>query len=187
VIPNVPANSAQESLWQDPGSHNPRTAPATGLVVWREFDDAMWELRHMWLPHPWRPSSNPLVPNRYEDVRSWVYFVQGPDHRMPIKIGLSADPDERLRHLRQRGTQELHFEALLPGELGVERALHRRFAEGRIGGEWFSAATPGLLDFMEDARHFEHFYWPNPDDGWLGDCESPCILDILAFYDEVGS
>lgn len=76
----------------------------------------------------------------------YVYFIQQVTRRdnPPIKIGLSKNPDERLRHLQTGNPLELKLCMSLPYEtekeaLLMERCLHRvggkRFR--RLKGEWF--------------------------------------------------
>lgn len=62
----------------------------------------------------------------------WVYFAERDGL---IKIGYSANVDQRMRQLGAR------LLALMPGGNGMERRMHRLFAEYRSHDEWFH---PGL-------------------------------------------
>ena len=71
-----------------------------------------------------------------------MYFAQEwacPDE--PIKIGFTADPLERLRMLRLKTGLHLHFLALVPATMHMERELHKVFVGDRIQGEWFHPTT----------------------------------------------
>lgn len=73
-----------------------------------------------------------------------VYFFVDGDK---IKIGVSLDPDERLRQLKT-GNPGIEMVGHAPGGLPVERELHKRLADKRINGEWFlfDEETRGVVD-----------------------------------------
>jgi hypothetical protein len=81
---------------------------------------------------------------------SYVYFIRaGGDG--PIKIGTTAgSPHGRLRAMQTANAETLVLLAAVPGDVGLERKLHERFAALRMRGEWFRA-TPELLAFVEGA------------------------------------
>jgi hypothetical protein len=86
-----------------------------------------------------------------------IYFIRS-CHAGPVKIGYVADEyalDARLGSLQVANPEELYVDAVLPGDRDQERALHERFAPGRIRGEWFRGDTPGLHDCIRDAIHSE--------------------------------
>jgi hypothetical protein len=84
-----------------------------------------------------------------------IYFVQqGTDG--PIKIGVSTDPEQRLRTLQSSSPQPLTLLAFMPGGVESERDLHRRFADGRLEGEWFRSDTPGLADEIARSAHGQY-------------------------------
>ncbi|WP_435844243.1 GIY-YIG nuclease family protein [Streptomyces griseoluteus] len=58
-----------------------------------------------------------------------------------VKIGTSADPEGRLRSLQTGQPVELSLLWTCDGD--YERALHARFAEYRIRGEWFDLTPLG--------------------------------------------
>jgi hypothetical protein len=75
-----------------------------------------------------------------------VYFIQeGADG--PIKIGYSADPQQRIRQLQTGARAQLHMLRTIEGSMGVERRLHRQFAHLRLRGEWFKP-EPELLAYI---------------------------------------
>lgn len=79
-----------------------------------------------------------------------VYFIQcGPAG--PIKIGITKRGLERrrLRALQTGCPYELHLLGSVFGDEADERALHRKFREHHIRGEWFRPA-PALLDAIPE-------------------------------------
>lgn len=82
-------------------------------------------------------------------TNSQVYFVQGPPDS-PIKIGISINPEERLRTFQTASPHRLRILRLEPGGRSRELALHRRFRRHRLEGEWFQP-VPELLDYIAHA------------------------------------
>jgi hypothetical protein len=65
-----------------------------------------------------------------------VYFAVRADGA--IKIGCSRNPRIRCRSLGYALKLSVLLLASFEGHYREERALHRRFASKRIGGEWFA-------------------------------------------------
>lgn len=65
-----------------------------------------------------------------------VYFATCRDNGT-VKIGHSVDPWSRLSELQLCCPLPITIEAVLPGAREEELALHRRFEDLRIHGEWF--------------------------------------------------
>lgn len=76
-----------------------------------------------------------------------IYFVRC-QARNAIKIGTADDPAARLRGLQTACPDDLELLGSIPGSESEERALHRKFAELRIRGEWFRAEQ-SLIGFIE--------------------------------------
>ncbi len=55
-----------------------------------------------------------------------------------VKIGSSTEPEVRLGEIQWGCPLLLTLEAILPGGIEEEFALHRRFSDDRIRGEWFT-------------------------------------------------
>lgn len=87
--------------------------------------------------------------SRLPAERRRVYFVRSGNNG-PIKIGCSLAPAVRLRELQREHDQPLHYIGSITGGFDVERALHRRFADLRISGEWFSPGAD-LIAFISEA------------------------------------
>jgi hypothetical protein len=82
-------------------------------------------------------------------MRGFVYFIQQ-DVTQAVKIGYSGSVrgiQQRLTHLQTASPYGLRVLCHTPGEATVERALHRRFRQHRIAGEWFSPAED-LMAFI---------------------------------------
>jgi hypothetical protein len=83
-----------------------------------------------------------------EDLpRSFVYFILAKVLNR-IKIGLSDNPKQRLRQLATGAPCSLELLKIIPGDLVLERRLHRQFAHIRHSGEWFEA-TDELRSWIE--------------------------------------
>lgn len=74
-----------------------------------------------------------------------VYFIRSPQG---IKIGVSNNPEGRLRVLQTSHTEPLELLAFIEGGKDLESEYHERFAEHRIRGEWFSP-HPNILAEIE--------------------------------------
>lgn len=84
------------------------------------------------------------------DVSRWetsVYFVA---NKSAVKIGYTRNIDQRLAQLRMHSPTPVHAVALLRGGQQLESALHARFGEYRIHGEWFRN-TGSLARLLERA------------------------------------
>lgn len=83
---------------------------------------------------------------------SYVYFLeaQGLDK---IKIGVSKNPEARLKQLMTGSPSALKLLAYYPGNEIEEKTLHEQFSDCRHDGEWFHA-TKKLRVFIE-RLHYE--------------------------------
>lgn len=66
-----------------------------------------------------------------------VYFVTC-RQASAVKIGYSGDASIRIREIQTGCPMPVKLEAVLPGQIEDERALHARFADVRLCGEWFT-------------------------------------------------
>ncbi len=80
--------------------------------------------------------------------RGKVYFVRPVGHAGPIKIGFTSYMRERMNAMLAWSPYRLEILAMIDGDLGVEKALHKKFAEHRLHHEWFTPAKE-LLEFIE--------------------------------------
>jgi hypothetical protein len=72
-----------------------------------------------------------------------IYFVHNRNGRA-LKIGTAADPKARFKQLRTASPDDLILLGSIPGGVTEETALHARFADYRIRGEWFRDDPPLL-------------------------------------------
>lgn len=79
-----------------------------------------------------------------------VYMIRCGENG-PVKIGHSSDPVFRLGQLQISHWETLHILRLFEGGLSEELALHERFADQYIRGEWhhFSRAMLGDVGLKE--------------------------------------
>lgn len=80
-----------------------------------------------------------------------VYFIQGESRFGPVKIGHSHDPETRLGQLQVSHWETLRIIRLFKGAEADEAALHLRFFDLHIRGEWhsFSRAMMGEVGLVE--------------------------------------
>jgi hypothetical protein len=77
-----------------------------------------------------------------------VYFIGNKEHNI-VKIGYSKGcVESRLKSLKTGCPYKLEIFAIIEGELGVEKLLHRRFSSIRLEGEWFSL-HPQIIQYIE--------------------------------------
>lgn len=77
----------------------------------------------------------------------WVYFVVCADLNR-CKIGFtSGKVEKRIKNLQTGSPSQLALLVAHPGSTETERALHERFANSRVVGEWFDL-TPELRAYM---------------------------------------
>ena len=111
------------------------------------------DLLHLFLEFTWHiikavlGIGNGSVNTYKPSNKGYVYFVQGVNGG-PIKIGYSAYLDKRLSNLQTGNAEQLKMIAYIPGDIGLEKRLHKKFDKYRIrpDGEWF-------VD-CEDIRNF---------------------------------
>ena len=68
-----------------------------------------------------------------------------------MKIGISAEPAERLRQLQSSHSDKLELVASFDGKIADERRLHERFKAYRKRGEWFHE-SPEISQWIEGLR-----------------------------------
>lgn len=86
--------------------------------------------------------------DEFADGEPIVYFISS-DADL-IKIGFTTNLSSRLRSLRTAHPKELRILLVLRGSRDDEQGLHRRFAEHRVGREWFKSCR-AIEEFI--ARH----------------------------------
>lgn len=82
-----------------------------------------------------------------------IYFVQA-EHGGPIKIGYAINIIDRHKQLQVASPYKLIVLAHMKGGHLDENALHNRFAEYRLHGEWFLPCEE-LFEFIKNLPKFE--------------------------------
>jgi hypothetical protein len=89
------------------------------------------------------------------DEAGEVYFVSCRDSEPSyVKIGFSTDIPGRMESLQPGSPYEYELIGRMPGSIGVEHAIHNRFAHLRKHREWFYL-TDELWDFIRQTTRNE--------------------------------
>lgn len=88
---------------------------------------------------------------------AWTYFVGSREHKM-VKIGQTTKLKARMSSLRNSSPVPVKLFAVVFGSPSIEYALHERFSESRMHGEWFKL-TDEISDCIEaiKARDFAKY------------------------------
>lgn len=78
-----------------------------------------------------------------------VYFAQARTDQTSVKIGFTSDLPARTKNLSVSTPGGVAILATLPGNKETEEYLHDKFADHRLGGEWFRCSDE-IRDFMRD-------------------------------------
>lgn len=77
-------------------------------------------------------------PGKYQPYKTYLIEAEG----LPlVKIGRAKNPEARLLHLQTGQPATLSLAWVCDGNF--ERALHNKFADYRVRGEWFDLTTLG--------------------------------------------
>jgi Meiotically up-regulated gene 113 len=83
----------------------------------------------------------------------FVYFLlYGNGNGAKIKIGTSKNVNGRFAVLKTGVPGKARVYYVTPGNIGLERDLHRKFAEDRISGEWFLFSA-AIRDWIAQDRN----------------------------------
>jgi hypothetical protein len=80
-----------------------------------------------------------------------LYVIGEGDGSGVVKIGKSVDPQKRLSGLQTGNPRRLRVLHVEPEAGHLEEQLHERFAEIRIGGEWFDFGHDDPLVLVQKA------------------------------------
>ena len=70
----------------------------------------------------------------------FIYFIQE-GRQGNIKIGISSNPERRLRGLQTGNPSDLNLLFHMPGDRFLEQCLHEKFRYHHISGEWFKPSA----------------------------------------------
>lgn len=86
---------------------------------------------------------------------SYIYFIRE-EERGNIKIGITSEPILRLSQLQSGNPDVLVIEGLAQGGPLSEYALHVKFSQYQIHGEWFEPADE-VIDFMQSLPTYDEY------------------------------
>ena len=81
-------------------------------------------------------------------MNKYVYFAQRESDKL-IKIGFSTHIPERMKYLRSKNGRMKLLGLIKSSTMKDETAVHRRFADCRVTGEWFTP-SPDLMTFINE-------------------------------------
>ena len=84
-------------------------------------------------------------------TKSLIYFLRPVGMVGPIKIGISADPVNRMRTFMTWSPFPLEVITTTAGDNKLERIIHNCFADAHSHCEWFHP-VPRLLKAIEDIK-----------------------------------
>jgi hypothetical protein len=94
-----------------------------------------------------------------------VYLIGSYDVR-PVKIGVSENPEKRLKSLSTGSPVPLQLLWSAPGGAALEAALHEYFQPYRVYGEWFDFGDEDPVQLVvAAAARMGHGHWPIRCDG----------------------
>lgn len=94
----------------------------------------------------------------------FVYFISLADKY--VKIGYSQFPFRRFQEIQAYNPSDLSLLGMLPGNISLEKKLHKHFGEHRVRNEWF-LLDEEIEEFVNencepvDAWEFEHVPYPS--------------------------
>lgn len=71
----------------------------------------------------------------------WVYFIRPVGQQGPVKIGVTASLEGRLRHYMSWSPMALEVVAAMPGGFDLESRLHGKFIDDHLHHEWFAGSV----------------------------------------------
>jgi len=88
-----------------------------------------------------------------------IYFIQqSPEDDGPVKVGISNDPDRRIKSLQTGSPQKLRLRDRFwtPDDSSVESTIHKMWSSVNKRGEWFDLAR---YDWYHNARSLYSKVW----------------------------
>jgi hypothetical protein len=89
---------------------------------------------------------------------SFLYIIAS-NPAGPVKLGLSINPEKRVRQLQTGCSETLilyHAEEVEPGRVKIaEKALHRLLSYKRVRGEWFDLSVEDAIFEVVHIRMME--------------------------------
>lgn len=94
-----------------------------------------------------------------EKENSFIYFILNHKNKF-VKIGLSKNPEARLKILQTASPGRLELLFFIEGDLEVEAAIHEELKQFRNSGEWFDYSKVEVVEYIADKKeHAEEQGW----------------------------
>lgn len=84
----------------------------------------------------------------FESKQQFIYLIQAKNSNR-FKIGIAADPANRLRQLQTGSPQKLELKAVVIGNRNTEFSFHKKLWKYNCGGEWFEIPTDKQNEIFE--------------------------------------
>ena len=92
---------------------------------------------------------NEVISERLKEIKeSEFVYVLGNEEQAICKIGYSTNPLNRMSSVQTGCPYKLKFLLIIKGNMLMEQELHKKYANQRLNGEWFSYSGP-LKDSIE--------------------------------------
>jgi predicted GIY-YIG superfamily endonuclease len=85
-----------------------------------------------------------------------VYLIKENEHST-YKIGVSINPEKRLKQLQTGNSSELSLIHSYPSTYAnkIEKTLQRKYSLEKTNGEWFQLSLENELQFLEECANIE--------------------------------
>lgn len=127
----------------------PKGTPIANVQDWRDSLRAQNALD---------PRSVPVL-NRAHNGWCFIYAASAGDGR--VKIGLSLEPKARIKSIAENAGLPIVPVVIIKGHAAIERAIHVKFSEHRLSGEWFKFTDEirSFLGLLADGRNPIDLLW----------------------------
>lgn len=96
-----------------------------------------------------------------------------------IKIGFSKDPRKRIRELQTGSSRKLAIMGWIESrDRSLESALHRKYEQHRLSGEWFSIEPADILEELKE-RSTSSFICIQSNAGEFLGCDKDAVPEYL--------
>lgn len=82
-------------------------------------------------------SSTVIYGQRYPFRAPYFLYCIGSELGHPVKLGYTQSPSARVQNVQSHSWEDMRLLWAVPGGRATEAALHRRFADRLIRGEWY--------------------------------------------------
>lgn len=89
------------------------------------------------------------VESAFDAVCGLFSAISGFESSSIVKIGFTTDPVKRFRHIQTSCPHQLRAVVIRPGTKADERAIHDRFRDRRVYGEWFRFDEQEVIEIAQ--------------------------------------